>query len=67
MLSNGDWGLGIGDTRNRKGKNEDGYTNHNKGFKEKKRIYYLKEKRKMQSEEDKKKNKKIEEEEKDVK
>ena len=45
----------YGDTRNRKGKLEDGYTNHNKGFKEQKRIFYAKQKRQMQSEEDKKK------------
>ena len=40
----------YGDTRNRKGKKEEGYTSHNKGFKEQKRIYYAKEKRQMQSE-----------------
>ena len=45
----------FGDTRNRKGKIEDGYTSHNRGYKEQKRIYYAKEKRQMQSEEDKKK------------
>ena len=39
----------YGDTRNRKGKKEDGYTSHNKGFKEQRRIYYAKEKRQMQS------------------
>ena len=54
-----------GDTRNRKGKLEDGYSSHNKGFKEQKRIYYAKEKRKLQSEEDLKKNEVEEEEEKD--
>jgi len=59
----------FGDTRNRKGKKEDGYTSHNKGFKEQRRIYYVKMKRQIQSEEDKKKNEKIdeEEEEKEVK
>ena len=55
----------YGDTRNRKGKLEDGYSSHNKGFKEQKRIYYAKEKRKLQSEEDLKKNEVEEEEEKD--
>ena len=57
----------FGDTRNRKGKKEDGYTSHNKGYKEQRRIYYAKEKRQMQSEEDKKKNEINEEEEKEVK
>ena len=57
----------YGDTRNRKGKVEDGYTRHNKGFKEQRRIYYAKEKRKMQSEEDKNKNEIIEDEELEVK
>ena len=60
----------FGDTRNRKGKKEeDGYTSHNKGFKEQRRIYYVKIERKIKSEEDKKKKKKIdeEEEEKEVK
>ena len=28
----------YGDTRNRKGKKEEGYTSHNKGYKEQKRI-----------------------------
>ena len=55
----------YGDTRNRKGKIEDGYSSHNKGFKEQKRIYYAKEKRKLQSEEDIKNNQVEEEEEKD--
>ena len=57
----------YGDTRNRKGKLEDGYTSHNKGFKEQKRIFYAKEKRKLQSEEDLKNRQVIDEEEKDVK
>ena len=43
----------YGDTRNRKGKLEQGYTSHNKGYKEQKRIYYIKEKRMMQSQVDK--------------
>ena len=43
----------YGDTRNRKGKLEQGYTSHNKGYKEQKRIYYIKEKRMMQSQADK--------------
>ena len=57
----------YGDTRNRKGKLEDGYTSHNKGFKEQKRIFYAKEKRKLQSDEDLKNRQVIDEEEKDVK
>ena len=57
----------FGDTRNRRGKKEDGYTSHNKGFKEQRRIYYVKIKRQIQSEEDKKKNEINEEEEKEVK
>ena len=57
----------YGDTRNRKGKLEDGYTKHNKGFKEQRRIYYAKEKRQIQSEEDKKRNEIIEDEEVEVK
>ena len=57
----------YGDTRNRKGKIEDGYTSHNKGFKEQKRIFYIKQKRQIQSEEDKKKNEIYEEDEKEVK
>ena len=52
----------FGDTRNRKGMNEDGYTKQNKGFKEDKRIYYIKDKKKRQREEDLKKNQKEEEE-----
>ena len=39
----------FGDTRNRKGKIEQGYNSHNKGFKEQQRIYYIKQKRLMQS------------------
>ena len=39
----------YGDTRNRKGKIEQGYNSHNKGFKEQQRIYYVKQKRLMQS------------------
>ena len=46
----------YGDTRNRKGKLEQGYTSHNKGYKERKRIYYIKEKRMMQSQADKGQN-----------
>ena len=46
----------YGDTRNRKGKIDEGYTKHGKSFKEQKRIYYAKEKRQMQREEDLKKN-----------
>ena len=46
----------YGDTRNRKGKLEQGYTCHNKGYKEQKRIYYIKEKRMMQSQADKEQN-----------
>ena len=41
----------YGDTRNRKGNNEEGYNKHNKGFKEKKRIGYIIEKKEMQREE----------------
>lgn len=37
----------YGDTRNKRG-NDDGYSKHNKGFKDQKRIYYIKEKREMQ-------------------
>lgn len=47
----------FGDTRNRKGMIEEGYTNQNKGYKEQKRIYYIKEKRELQREEDLKRNK----------
>ena len=39
----------YGDTRNRKGKIEEGYNKHNKGYKEQKRIFYIKQKRLMQS------------------
>jgi len=46
----------YGDTRNRKGKLEQGYTSHNKGYKEQKRIYYIKEKRMLQSQADKGQN-----------
>ena len=46
----------YGDTRNRKGKLEQGYTSQNKGYKEQKRIYYIKEKRMMQSQADKGQN-----------
>ena len=56
----------FGDTRNRKGMNEDGYTKQNKGFKEDKRIYYIKDKKKRQREEDLKKNQKEEEEEENI-
>jgi len=41
----------YGDTRNRKGMVDDGYTNQNIGFKERKRIYYIKQKKEMQKEE----------------
>ena len=41
----------YGDTRNRKGKSDEGYSKHNKGFKEKKRIGYIIEKKEMQREE----------------
>ena len=34
----------FGDTRNRKGMNEEGYNKKNKGVKEAKRVYYIKEK-----------------------
>ena len=53
----------YGDTRNPKGKIEQGYNSHNKGYKEQKRIYYIKEKRMIQSEADKKLNEKIDNEE----
>ena len=53
----------FGDTRNRKGLNEEGYTKQNRGFKEDKRIYYIKDRRKRQREEDLKKNKGDDEEE----
>ena len=57
----------YGDTRNRKGLYEEGYTKHNKGAVERTRIYYTKMKRERQSDEAKNKNKKetpIEEEKK---
>ena len=41
----------YGDTRNRKGNTEEGYSKHNKGFKEQKRIGYIIEKKEMQREE----------------
>ena len=50
----------YGDTRNPKGKKEQGYNSHNKGYKEQKRIYYIKEKRMIQSQADKALNEKIE-------
>ena len=40
----------YGDTRNRKGMYDEGYTNKNIGFKERKRIYYIKQKKQMQRE-----------------
>ena len=57
----------FGDTRNKKGLYEDGYTKHNKGAKEKTRIQFTKMKREAQSLEDKEKNKKPEPEVKDEK
>ena len=58
----------FGDTRNKKGLyEEDGYTKHNKGAKEKTRIQFTKMKREAQSLEDKEKNKKPEPVVKDVK
>ena len=53
----------YGDTRNPKGKIEQGYTRHNKGYKEQKRIYYIKEQRMMQSQAAKGLNQNVEEEE----
>ncbi len=50
----------FGDTRNRKGLKEEGYTKHNKGSKEKTRINFIRMKREAQSKEDKEKNKKPE-------
>ena len=54
---NEDYEIGIqcdydyyGDTRNRKGMYDEGYTNKNFGFKERKRIYYIKQKKQMQRE-----------------
>ena len=52
----------YGDTRNRKGKIEEGYNSHSKSYKEQKRIFYAKQKRQMQSEADKINNDDIEEE-----
>ena len=57
----------FGDTRNRKGLLEDGYTKHKRGAKEKARINYTKMKREIQSNEDKEKNKKPEPVQKDEK
>ena len=57
----------FGDTRNKKGLLEDGYTKHNKGAKEKTRIQFTKMKREAQSLEDKEKNKKPEQPVKEVK
>ena len=53
----------YGDTRNPKGKIEQGYTRHNKGYKEQKRIYYIKEQRMMQSQAAKTLNQNLEQEE----
>ena len=53
----------YGDTRNPKGKIEQGYTRHNKGYKEQKRIYYIKEQRMMQSQASKGLNQNVDEEE----
>ena len=53
----------YGDTRNPKGKIEQGYTRHNKGYKEQKRIYYIKEQRMMQSQAAKGLNQNVDEEE----
>ena len=56
----------FGDTRNRKGNQEEKYTNQNKGYYEQKRINYIKEKKEMQREEqeqEKENNKNTEEEE----
>ena len=44
----------FGDTRNRKGNNDEKYTNQNKGYYEQKRIHYIKEKKEMQREEQEK-------------
>ena len=57
----------FGDTRNKKGLLDEGYTKHNKGAKEKTRIQFTKMKREAQSLEDKEKNKKPEPVAKDVK
>ena len=51
----------FGDTRNRKGLIEDGYTKHNTGERNKIRIHYIKKKKALQSSIDKEKNKKPEE------
>ena len=53
----------FGDTRNRKGMNDEGYSKQKKGFKEDKRIYYIKDKKKRQREETLKNNRDEEEEE----
>ena len=54
----------FGDTRNRKGNQDEKYTNQNKGFYKQKRINYIKEKKEMQREEqEKEKNQNNEEEE----
>ena len=57
----------YGDTRNRKGLLEEGYSKHKKGSKEKARINFTKMKRQAQSEEDRAKNKKPQPEVKDEK
>ena len=57
----------FGDTRNKKGLLDDGYSKHNKGAKEKNRIQFTKMKREAQSLEDKEKNKKPEPEVKEEK
>ena len=44
----------FGDTRNRKGNQDEKYTNQNKGYYEQKRINYIKEKKEMQREEQEK-------------
>ena len=53
----------YGDTRNRKGNQEEKYTNQNKGYYEQERINYIKEKKEMQREEQEKENNKNNEEE----
>ena len=50
----------FGDTRNRKGLIEDGYTKHNTGARDKARIQFIKKKKALQSSIDKEKNKKPE-------
>jgi len=57
----------FGDTRNRKGMNDEGYNKHKKGYKEDKRIFYIKDKKKRQREEDLRNNRGEEEEEEDEK